>query len=432
MLETFRNAWKIEDLRKKLIFTFLVLVAYRLGCNIPVPFIDPAVLKLMVGTTTAGMGAWLNMISGGAFSQATLFALGVIPYINASIILTLLTVAIPYLENLAKQGEEGRKEIAKITRYVAVAISFILALGYYFILRRIGAITYTTGAAGVFAALVIMTGFVSGTMFLMWMGEQIDKKGVGNGVSLIIFTGIISRFGNAVRTFYGYFLEAVSGTKPINYVLIPLYIIFAIAVVAFSVILNNAERRIPIQYAKSVSGRKMIGGQSTHLPIKVNMSGVMPIIFASSLVSIPGTIRRFFDIDSAFVNKIIDVFDANGFIYSIIYVILIIVFNYFYVSMQYNPMEIANNLRKNNGTIPGYRPGKATQDYITKVLNNITFIGALFLAVVAILPIITGNLTGQDIQMGGTSVLIIVGVALEVSQRLEAQMVSRHYSGFLR
>ena len=432
MLETFRNAWKIEDLRKKLIFTFLVLVVYRLGCNIPVPFVDPDVLKLMVGTTTVGMGAWFNMISGGAFSQATLFALGVIPYINSSIIITLLTVAIPYLENLSKQGEEGRKQIAKITRYVAVGISLVLAIGYYFILKRIGAILYTDGMYGFFAAVVIIIGFVAGTMFLMWMGEQIDKKGIGNGVSLIIFTGIISRFGNTARTFYVYLLEAINGDKKINFVLIPLYIIFAIAVVAFSVVLNNAERRIPIQYAKSVAGRKMMGGQSTHLPIKVNMSGVMPVIFASSLVSIPGTIRRFFTIESEIVNKIIDVFDVNGFVYSVIYVVLIILFNYFYVSMQYNPMEIANNLRKNNGTIPGYRPGKATQDYITKVLGNITFIGAVFLGVVAILPIITGNLTGQDIQMGGTSVLIIVGVALEVSQRLEAQMVSRHYSGFLR
>ena len=432
MLETFRNAWKIEDLRKKLIFTFLVLVVYRLGCNIPVPFVDPNVLKLMVGTTTAGMGAWFNMISGGAFSQATLFALGVIPYINASIIITLLTVAIPYLENLSKQGEEGRKQIAKITRYVAVGISTVLALGYYFILKRIGAILYTDGMVGFFVAVVIIIGFVAGTLFLMWMGEQIDKKGIGNGVSLIIFTGIISRFGNTARTFYVYFLEAMNGTNKLNFVLVPLYIIFAIAVVAFSVVLNNAERRIPIQYAKSVSGRKMMGGQSTHLPIKVNMSGVMPIIFASSLVSIPGTIRRFFTIESEIVNRIMDVFDVNGFVYSVIYVVLIVLFNYFYVSMQYNPMEIANNLRKNNGTIPGYRPGKATQDYITKVLGNITFIGAVFLAVVAILPIITGNLTGQDIQMGGTSVLIIVGVALEVSQRLEAQMVSRHYSGFLR
>ena len=432
MLETFRNAWKIEDLRKKLIFTFLVLVVYRLGCNVPVPFVDPNVLKLMVGTTTTGMGAWFNMISGGAFSQATLFALGVIPYINASIIITLLTVAIPYLENLSKQGEEGRKQIAKITRYVAVGISSVLAIGYYFILKRIGAILYIEGMYGFFSAVVIVIGFVAGTMFLMWMGEQIDKKGIGNGVSLIIFTGIISRFGSTARTFYAYILEAINGDKKINFVLVPLYIIFAIAVVAFSVVLNNAERRIPIQYAKSVAGRKMMGGQSTHLPIKVNMSGVMPVIFASSLVSIPGTIRRFFTIESEIVNKIIDVFDVNGFIYSIIYVVLIVLFNYFYVSMQYNPMEIANNLRKNNGTIPGYRPGKATQDYITKVLGNITFIGAVFLAVVAILPIITGNLTGQNIQMGGTSVLIIVGVALEVSQRLEAQMVSRHYSGFLR
>lgn len=432
MLETFRNAWKIDDLRKKLIFTFLVLVAYRLGSSIPVPFVDPNVLKLMVGTTTKGMGAWFNMITGGAFSQATLFALGVTPYINASIIITLLTVAIPYLESLSKQGEEGRKQLAKITRYVAVGLAVVLSLGYYTILKRIGALIYTKGMPAFFSAVVIMIGFVAGTMLLMWMGEQIDKKGVGNGVSLIIFTGIISRFGYTIRTFYGYIVEAVKGEKPINFVLVPLYIIFALAVVAFSVVLNNAERRIPIQYAKSVSGRKMMGGQNTYLPIKVNMSGVMPIIFAGALVSIPGTIRQFFNIESELANKILDVFDVNGFVYAIVYVVLIVAFNYFYVSMQYNPMEIANNLRKNNGTIPGYRPGKVTQDYISRVLSNITFIGAVFLAVVAILPIITGNLTGQAIQMGGTSVLIIVGVALEVSQSLETQMISRHYSGFLR
>ncbi len=433
MLQTFRNAWKIEDLRKKLIFTAIVLVIYRLGCAIAVPFIQPTALKNMfsvVDSNTFGLG-FINMMSGGAFANATLFALGVIPYINASIIITLLTVAIPYLENLSKQGDEGRKKIAKITRYVSIGIAFVLGFGYYSVLKSRSILMYDEGLAGFFTGLVIVITFVAGSLLLMWMGEQIDKKGIGNGVSLIIFTGIISRLSDTAMVYIAMLQDAVQNKNTINFLLVPLFLVFSVLVIAFAVVLNNAERRIPIQYGKQVVGRKMIGGQSSHLPIKVNMSGVMPIIFASALVSIPGTIRSFFTIESAFWNEFLAIFNYNGAVYAVMYVFLIIVFNFFYVTMQYNPLEIANNLRKNNGVIPGFRPGKQTQDFITKVLGKITFIGALFLCVVAILPIIMGNLTNTGIQMGGTSLLIVVGVALETSQQLESQMVARHHKGFL-
>ena len=431
MLETFKNAWKIEDLRKKIIFTAIVLILYRLGCAIAVPFIRPSALKSMISAGDGNMLGYLNMISGGAFANATLFALGVIPYINASIIITLLTVAVPYLENLSKEGEEGRRKINKITRYVSIGIGAVLALGYYMVLRNQGALIYTNGLEGFFAGLVIIVTFVAGSLLLMWMGEQIDKKGIGNGVSLIIFTGIVSRLSSTVTIFVNMFNDAVKNQKTQNFFLIPLYLVFAVAVIAFAVVLNNAERRIPVQYAKRVVGRKMMGGQNTYIPIKVNMTGVMPIIFASALVSIPGTIRSFFNVQSELLIKILNVFNYNGFVYAITYLLLIIAFNYFYVTMQYNPVEIANNLRKNNGVIPGFRPGKMTQDFIQKVLGKITFIGAIVLGVVAILPIVTGNLTGTGIQMGGTSLLIIVGVALETAQMLENEMVMRHHKGFL-
>ena len=391
MLQTFKNAWKVEDLRKKIIYTMIVLVIFRLGCAIPVPFIQPSAIASMIAADSGSMLGYLNMISGGAFANATLFALGVTPYINSSIIITLLTVAIPYLENLSKEGEEGRKKIAKITRYIAVVIAFILSLGYYFVLKRQNALSYTEGLAGFFAATVIIASFIGGSMLIMWMGEQIDKKGIGNGISLIIFTGIISRLVPSATTLIAMVQVGLSGeTKYL--IMAPLILIFAVLVIAFAVVLNNAERRIPIQYAKRVVGRKMIGGQATHLPIKVNMSGVMPVIFASSIMSIPGTIKSFFNIESEIANKILGIFDYNGIVYVVGYILLIIAFNYLYISMQYNPVEIANNLRKNNGVIPGFRPGKMTQDFIAKVLSRLTFIGAIFLVVVAVLPIITGTI----------------------------------------
>lgn len=432
MLQTFKNAWKIEELRKKIIFTAIILVIFRLGCAVAVPFVEPEALQGMLSAGDGNMLGYLNMLTGGAFASATVFALGVTPYINSSIIITLLTVAIPYLEQLSKEGEEGRKKIGKITRYVATGFAALLSIAYYFLLRRQNALMYTEGLSGFFAAVVIIATFVAGTLLLMWLGEQIDKKGIGNGISLLIFAGIISGSSSMVTIFVNMLKDAVENQKTQNFFLVPLFIIFGIAVIAFAVILSKGERRIPVQYAKRVVGNRIMGGQNTHLPIKVNMSGVMPIIFASALVSIPGTIASFVNVTSPFWISFLSIFNYNSILYAVIYLLLIIVFNYFYVSISYNPVEIANNLRKNNGVIPGFRPGKNTQDFIQRVLSKITFIGALFLGVVAILPILVGNITGTGIQMGGTSLLIVVGVALDTAQQLESQMVMRHHKGFLK
>ena len=432
MLQTFKNAWQVEELRKKLIFTAIILVIFRLGCAIAVPFVDPDALQGMLSAGDGNMLGYLNMLTGGAFASATVFALGVTPYINSSIIITLLTVAIPYLENLSKQGEEGRKKLNKITRYAATGFAAVLSIAYYFLLRRQNALMYTEGLSGFFAAVVIIATFVAGTTLLMWLGEQIDKHGIGNGISLLIFAGIISGASSMVTIFVNMLKDAVQNQKTQNFFLVPLFIVFGIAVIAFAVVLSKGERRIPVQYAKRVVGNKMMGGQNTHLPIKVNMSGVMPIIFASALVSIPGTIASFVNVTSPFWQGFLSIFNYNSLLYAVIYLLLIIMFNYFYVSIQYNPVEIANNLRKNNGVIPGFRPGKNTQDFIARVLSKITFIGALFLGVVAILPIIVGNITSTGIQMGGTSLLIVVGVALDTAQQLESQMVMRHHKGFLK
>ena len=432
MLQTFKNAWQVEELRKKLIFTAIILVIFRLGCAIAVPFVDPDALQGMLSAGDGNMLGYLNMLTGGAFASATVFALGVTPYINSSIIITLLTVAIPYLEILSKQGEEGRKKLNKITRYAATGFAAVLSIAYYFLLRRQNALMYTEGLSGFFAAVVIIATFVAGTTLLMWLGEQIDKHGIGNGISLLIFAGIISGASSMVTIFVNMLKDAVQNQKTQNFFLVPLFIAFGIAVIAFAVVLSKGERRIPVQYAKRVVGNKMMGGQNTHLPIKVNMSGVMPIIFASALVSIPGTIASFVNVTSPFWQGFLSIFNYNSLLYAVIYLLLIIMFNYFYVSIQYNPVEIANNLRKNNGVIPGFRPGKNTQDFIARVLSKITFIGALFLGVVAILPIIVGNLTSTGIQMGGTSLLIVVGVALDTAQLLESQMVMRHHKGFLK
>ena len=432
MLQTFKNAWQVEELRKKLIFTAIILVIFRLGCAIAVPFVDPDALQGMLSAGDGNMLGYLNMLTGGAFASATVFALGVTPYINSSIIITLLTVAIPYLENLSKQGEEGRKKLNKITRYAATGFAAVLSIAYYFLLRRQNALMYTEGLSGFFAAVVIIATFIAGTTLLMWLGEQIDKHGIGNGISLLIFAGIISGASSMVTIFVNMLKDAVQNQKTQNFFLVPLFIAFGIAVIAFAVVLSKGERRIPVQYAKRVVGNKMMGGQNTHLPIKVNMSGVMPIIFASALVSIPGTIASFVNVTSPFWQGFLSIFNYNSLLYAVIYLLLIIMFNYFYVSIQYNPVEIANNLRKNNGVIPGFRPGKNTQDFIARVLSKITFIGAVFLGVVAILPIIVGNLTSTGIQMGGTSLLIVVGVALDTAQQLESQMVMRHHKGFLK
>ena len=431
MFDTFRNAWKIPELRKKILFTLMILVIFRLGCAISVPYVNVDALELFRQLGGSGnMLDYLNMMSGGALNQCAIFALSVSPYINASIIIQLLTVAIPALERLSKEGEEGRRKLTRITRYTGAGIGVAMSIGYYMVLRSWGVLTYNTGWQAVFSAVVIVLSFAAGSQLLTWMGEQIDDKGIGNGVSLLIFVGIISRWSSLINSVKGLLAEAADG-KPQYYVYLPLIAILAIAAVVFVVILTNGERRIPVQYAKRVVGRKMYGGQASHIPIKVNMSGVMPVIFASTLCSIPNMIGSLLQVKSSFWVAFFDVFNYNSVLYAVIYLLLILAFNYFYVAIQYNPVEIANNLRKNNGAIPGIRPGKPTSDFITKSLSKITLIGAVFLGIIAVLPIVLGNVTGVSIQLGGTSLLIVVGVALDTGRSMESYMLMRHHKGFL-
>ena len=431
MFETFKNAWKIADLRKKILYTIMVIAVVRLGSvALPVPFLDPSSLQSMVNHTGSMLG-YIDILTGGAFANATIFALSITPYINASIIINLLTIASPPLERLSKEGEEGRRKLNKITRYTALGLAVALSVAYYFLLKRQGALLYTGGFAGIFSAIVIITAFTAGAMLIIWLGEQIDKKGIGNGISLIIFAGIVSRGKQLVSAIIAYFKLAAQGEWKF-YIYIPLILVLAVVIIGFVVMMTEAERRVPVQYAKRVVGRKMYGGQSSFIPIKVNMSGVLPIIFASSIISIPGTIKAFFDTDaSTWWGKFLSIFDYNSLAYAIIYFLLIMAFNYFYVAVQYNPLEIANNLRKNNGTIPGIRAGKPTVDFITRILSKVTLIGALFLAVIAVCPIGISAATGMNIALGGTSILIVVGVSLEVVRSLEAQMMMRHHKGFL-
>lgn len=431
MFETFRNAWKIEDLRKRLLYTLLIIVLFRVGCAIPVPYITSSALSSMF--TTGSMLTYLNMMSGGALSDCTLFALGVQPYINATIIIQLLTVAIPYLENLSKEGEDGRRKLTRISNYTGAGIALVLSIGYYFIIRKMGALKYTDGVSGIFCAVVIILCFTAGSQLVTWLGNQIDQKGIGNGISLLIFAGIVSRWSDLSSSVQNLLARASAGESQ-YYIFLPLLVVLAIVAVIFVVILTNAERRIPVQYAKRVVGRKMYGGQSSYIPIKVNMSGVMPIIFASTLCSLPGMIGSFINIDPTahpIWYSFFSAFNYNSVLYLVVYVLLIVAFNYFYVAIQYNPIDISNQLRKNNGTIPGIRPGKPTSDFITKTLSKITLIGAIFLAIVAGLPIVLGNVTGVSIQLGGTSLLIVVGVALDTGRSLEGYMTARHHKGFL-
>ena len=442
MFKTIKNAWGIPDLRKKILFTLLIIVVFRFGATIPVPFLDVNALKGLMGTVneTGNALSYLDMLSGGAFANATMFAMGITPYINSSIIMQLLTVAIPPLERMAKEGEEGRKRIATITRYVTVALGLIQGTAYYFYLRNStyqGApiALYTSGWEQVFAAIVIILAFTAGTAMMMWMGEQINQKGIGNGISILLFAGIVARLPQTIRLL-GQYLSAAN-QDPTNYgkyyFLVPLFVVLFLAVIWVIAFMNNSERRIPVQYAKRVVGRKMYGGQSTHIPIKVAMSGVLPIIFASSILSIPSTIQLFMGGNvTGFWKSFFDAFSSTGWLYSVLYFLLIIMFAYFYVTIQYNPIEMANNLRQNNGTIPGIRPGKPTSDFISKILSKITLIGALFLAVIALLPILFGAATGMhNLSLGGTSVILLVGVALDTMKQMESQMMMRHYKGFL-
>ena len=426
MLQTLRNAWRIEELRKKILFTLVIILLYRLGNAIPVPDVNIALLNAYFAQQQSTILGLLDVMSGGAFSNATIFALSIQPYINASIIIQLLCIAIPALERLSKEGgEEGRKKIASITRYATVAIGLLQGFAYYMLIKNNNMLN--ADAQGIWSAIVIILTFTSGSALIMWLGEQITEFGIGNGISMILFASIISRLPTSLITTVR---NIAAGN--LQWWLALLMLIGAVAMIVLIVYVNDAERRIPVQYAKRVVGRKMYGGQSTHLPMKVNMSGVMPIIFAQSIASVPATFAAFAGKTDGWVNTW---FANNSIPYAIIYFLLIIFFAYFYSTIQFNPVEVANNLKKNGGYIPGFRPGKPTSEFIQKVLNKITLFGAIYLGIIAIVPILISHFSNAaaltGLSLGGTSIIIVVGVALETVRALEAQMLMRNYKGFL-
>ncbi len=448
MIKTIVNAWKIPEIRKKMLFTAFVILIFRIGSMIPVPFLN-IVDEIDVGKGNTIL-TYLSLMTGSAFTYGTIFAMSITPYINSSIIMQLLAVAIPALERLQKEGEEGRKKIASITRIVTVVLGLLQSLAYFFFLRANDYLMTDsdgnafTGFAAVFQAIVIIMVLTAGTAVIMWLGEQITIDGIGNGISIILFAGIVSRFPTIIKQYIQYLN---TGRMVYNFLVPAIFIVFLL-MIAYIVFMDNAERRLPIQYAKRVVGRKMYGGQSTHMPIKINMSGVLPIIFASSILSLPGTVQMFISSDKyegTFWEKFFNAFQSDSWWYAGMYFILIIFFAYFYSTIQYNPIEMANNLRKNNGAIPGIRPGKPTSEYIMKVLMRLTLIGVLMLSVVALLPIVwslicdaaipplteSGSDGGFSVTLGGTSIIIMCGVALETVRQLESQMMMRHYKGFL-
>ncbi len=430
MLQTIRNAWKIDELRSKILFTLFMILLYRLGNSIPVPYVNTAALQSYFESLSNTVLGLYNVMSGGAFSSATIFALSIQPYINASIIMQLLCIAIPALERMQKEGgEEGKKKIASITRFATVGIGLLQGFAYYVLINNQGLLAQS----GVWEAIVIVLTFTAGSALLMWMGEQITEFGIGNGISMILFASIISglptSFGNTI-------MGVANGTMP--WYVAAIMVIGALAIVVLIVIVTNAERRIPVQYSKRVVGRKVYGGQSTHLPMKVNMSGVLPVIFAQSIASLPATIAMLFGIteeSGGFWGGFLSVFNFNSILYAFIYLLLIIFFAYFYSTIQFNPIEIANNLKRNGGFIPGFRAGRPTSEFIAKVLNKITLFGAIYLAIIAVTPILVGvfseSAAASGITLGGTSIIIVVGVALETVKALENQMLMRHYKGFL-
>ena len=422
MFKTLRNAWKIPDLRNRMLYTLLMIFIFRLGTFIPVPGLKSGALQSLLGDGN-NLFSLLDAFSGGAFANATIFAMSITPYVNSSIIMQLLTVAIPSLERLAKEGEEGRKIIAKWTRYVTVILAFIQATGLYFALRNV----ITNQGVGGYITLVAT--FTAGTAFLMWLGEEITDKGVGNGISIIIFAGIVSRIPTMITNIIANF-EAGS----LNVWQLIAIVVIAVVMVAFVVFIDNAERRIPVQYAKRMVGRKMYGGQSSHIPIKVAMAGVIPIIFAMSIMTFPSTIMGFMCYNpsaTTFWGKFWRLFTNTSWVYVVLYFLLIIFFTYFYTAIQFNPIEIANNMKRNGGFVPGIRPGKPTSDYINKILTRITLAGAIFIGIIAIFPMILGMIMQVNLSIGGTSMLIVVGVALETVKQIESQMLMRHYKGFL-
>ena len=440
MFRTFINAWKIGDLRKKLLFTALIILIYRIGSAMPVPFVDIATGGIFGEEAAGTFLTYLSMMTGNAFNYGTLFALSITPYINASIIIQLLAVAIPYLQNLSKEGEEGRKKMNRITRYFALGLGLAQSIAYYFFIKSQNMLLTDangkafTGFSAVLQAIVVIACYTAGTALVMWLGEQINEKGIGNGISMILFAGIVSRMPTTIYNLYAYMDKGGA-----YFVLVPIAALALIGMIFFIVWMDNGERKIPIQYAKRVVGRKMYGGQNTHMPIKVNMCGVLPVIFASSVLSILPTIAMFAPgKEGGFWNKLTTEWlgQTHPF-YGTIYFIFIIFFAYFYAAIQYNPIEMADNLRKNSGSIPGIRPGKPTVTYITNILNRMTLIGAFLLSVVAMFPIIYSQFAGlfteqgMNLAVGGTSIIIMVGVALETEKQLESQMMMRHYKGFL-
>ena len=426
MISTLRNAWKIPELRSKILYTFVMLVIFRLGSVIPVPGINIDYVKSIV--SEAGLLSFFDLFSGGAFGNMTIFALSITPYITSSIIMQLLTIAIPSLEEMAKEGEEGRKKIAQYTRYATVILAIIQASAISIGLFR-GALIETDA----FSVITVVLTLTAGTAFLMWLGEQITEKGIGNGISLIIFAGIVSSIPDSI---YRTFLLTRQGE--ISIISIIVFLILAIAIIAGVVAIQEGTRKIPVQYAKRVVGRKMYGGQSSHIPLKVNQSGVIPVIFAMSLLAFPQTIAYFFGQDSSFYVFITNWLSPNStriggvVLYTLLYAVLIIFFTYFYTAITFNPIEVASNMKKYGGFIPGIRPGKPTSDYLSKVLNRITLAGAVFLAIIALSPTLIMRVTGMNINFGGTALLIVVGVALETMKQVEAQMLMRHYQGFLK
>ncbi len=428
MFETIRNAWKIKEIRNKILFTIFIIIIFRIGSVIPVPYIDVAALKSANETgATNEFFSYLSILTGGGLEYGAIFAMSVTPYINSSIIVQLLCVAIPALERLSKEGEEGQKKLAQITRYATVILALIQGIAFFFYLKngggQVNSYLSVTGGATVFAAFVIVLAFTAGSALVMWLGEQIDGKGIGNGISMLLFAGILSRGPQAFNALVAYW--------ELNKIAVVAIVLIFLVIIAFIVWMTHAERRIPVQYAKRVVGNKMYGGQNTHIPIKVNMSGVMPIIFASSILMLPTMILGFMKNTQTSMYKFLSLFSVQGVFYAVIYFILIIGFAYFYATIQFNPIEMSNNLRKNGGAVPGIRPGKPTSDFISKILSRITLMGAIFLSVIAILPIIIGSVGGINISLGGTSVLIMVGVALDTVRNLESQMMMRHYKGFL-
>ncbi len=438
MISTFINAWKVADLRKKMLFTALIVLIFRIGAAIPVPFTNISGDNGIIDPTGETFMNYLSMMTGEAFAYGTIFALSITPYINSSIIIQLLGVVIPALEKLSKEGEEGRKKIATITRYTTIALALLQSTAYFIYLRAQGYVVTDesgnlfTGFAAVLQGLAVILCLTAGSCFVMWLGEQVNEKGIGNGISIILFAGIVSRIPTLGYMMYAHFIQGGA-----YYALVPIVAVCLLAMIAFIVWMDNAERRIPVQYAKRVVGRKMYGGQSTHIPLKVNMSGVLPVIFASSILSLPPTVEMFLSDDTATKYEgFFKLFTTSHWFYSVLYFFLILFFAYFYASIQYNPVEMANNIRKNSGMVPGLRPGKPTSDYIKKILGRMTLLGALLLSVVALFPnIITlfTNLIGSPLtlSLGGTSLIIVVGVALETVKQLESQMMMRHYKGFL-